>query len=177
MNKFLLTICLLTISMPVFSDQGDIWLDFNLASIHGDKDYNVKRCEECETERMDYTWYNPGLGFSYSVFDQLDLSVGGYNNSFDKLSWYTYGYAKLPLQLTSHMDFDVGPFVGLASGYEDTPKDKNGNLWNKMLPYAGLMTSLTYHDVRVRVAFVPDMQNDNDRPFSIITFQLGYKFK
>jgi len=177
MKRLLIGVCCLLLSMPVFAEKGELWLDLNVASIHGDKDYNVQTCEDCEPERMDYNWFNPGVGLTYSVFDQLDISGGVYHNSFDKTSWYTHGYAKLPFQLTTHMSFDLGPFVGLATGYEDTPKDTNGNLYNKLLPYGGLMTSLNYDDVRLRVAFIPDMNNEDGRPFSIITFQLGYRFK
>lgn len=177
MKKFALMALLLIFSTPCVADQGDIWIDFNVASIHGDRDFNFKPCEECDSERMDYNWYNPGLGFTYSAYDALDLSAGGYNNSFDKLSWYSYAYTKLPIQLTHNWSFDVGPFVGVATGYEDTPKDTNGNLYNKLLPYAGLMTSITYETIRMRVAFIPDMQNENAKPFSIITFQLGWKFR
>ena len=80
-------------------DYSKLWLDLNLGSLHGDEDYNVRDCSTCEKEVKDYNAFNPGLGLSYGVNDYLDLSVGGYYNSFEKASFYSGGELKYPIRI------------------------------------------------------------------------------
>ena len=166
-------VILLTVALPSYNR---LWLDLNISSMHGDEDYNTRACPTCEKEVHEYNNVNPGLGLSYGVNNYFDLSVGGYYNSFDNLSFYSGGTIKYPIRLGGKWIYEPGIFGGAATGYTDTPKDTNGHVYGGFLPYGGISNTLVYENFRGTIGFVPDITNNNDVPYSILTFQLGYNF-
>ena len=102
------------IALPTYSN---LWLDVNMASIHGDEDYNTKECSTCEKKVNEYNSFNPGLGLSYRMNDYFDLSAGGYYNSYEKLSFYSGMTLKYPIYLSGKWFYEPGIFTGAATGY------------------------------------------------------------
>lgn len=122
--------------------------DYHLI-IHGASYHTVPR-----TSGPQWNQVNPGMGLRYELSDTVSLQVGAYKNSYYRKSLYA-GADWTPVE---YGNFQLGGFLGAASGYAD----KAGIAGGGLVRWQG-------KDFSVAVRIVP-------AKCSIFALELGYRF-
>lgn len=168
MNKFLLLLALATPLLAGYeiakADEGDLWLDVNLAS------YHTAAHEYCDSNKCDsYNQFNYGLGLTYDIDGTMGVTGGFYQNSYNKTSIYggmvfkhDFTYGKVAVSPTL--------LAGFVTGYADTEVKAN---FLKMMALPAV--SVSYDHVRVLVGYLP-MKTLGSAGTDVLTFQAGYRF-
>jgi hypothetical protein len=114
-------------------------------------------------DNFDYNETNLGLGYSHDIFDSVQLTGGGFNNSYDTTSIYA-GAKWLPLDFNV---FRAGVVVGVVTGYEDHTDAKS--VQPMILPEIQIGTDKIFLISRI----LPDL---GDNSTAVVTFSLGIGF-
>jgi len=170
------------LAAPAKALEDQLWLDFNLAS-HHERDYWWREEADGKKHKYSFNQRNLGLGLTYGIKDYFD-ATGGFviDNSFNKTSIYGGGILKYPLYFKNSPDWRIEPgvLVALATGYEDTPQDKDTIFNGLFLPYIIPNVTVILGDLfHARVGYVPDFDGNPQEEFptgdrlGIWTVQLG----
>ncbi len=111
---------------------------------------------------------NYGLGLSYYFKQRWSVTGGGFNNSYDDVSFYVgvaYGYDLCPSNVFA---CTIGAIGGIVTGYGDNI-DNAGELWPIILPEF----RLGYQDYFIKSRFIPDVGENSS---AVFTFSVGRKF-
>ena len=171
------------------ADEGDLWMDFTIASYHTDREYEVDAEDDTQSQAMfrrevprlknaepeddgpemrRYNEWNPGIGLSYEVTDWLEARAGVYKNSYSETSFHAGFNLKYNL---AGGGWIVAPGIWVAgvTGYHDTPADAA-----TIMPFALPNISIGHESgVRVVVGYLPPVDDDST---GLATLQAGFKF-
>jgi len=168
MNKILLLLAvsvLLLFAYDIQAAEGDLWLDFNLASKHTNaSQYTYKG------ETKDFNESNLGAGLSYDIDGTFEATAGFFRNSYDKNSTYVGVKAKHDFRF-GRVLVAPGVTVGLVTGYDDT--EVQGA---KLQPLAVPSLTFTFDKFRGTVGYIPLRLVSSDAETDVITFQISVKF-
>lgn len=112
-------------------DKPTVFLDFNIASKHSQDHYYVEEpvyyqahpmydhLPDTHMVKYQFNEDNAGLGIRYQVHENIDISLGFYDNSYHKTSVYVGAEAHTSRKRL----ISIGIALATVSGYSDTPTE------------------------------------------------------
>lgn len=151
MKKILLLSALFFTTCAAYADQG---LKLNLSSIH------IKS----ENDNRKFNEQNIGLSFynDKALNKNFGYEIGGYNNSYNKLSFYSALTAKAEI----NQNLKIGAIAGLVSGYSQSE--------NPVSPFfAALTADVFLSDFGLSFLYIPEFEKNS---VQVIGLQFNKKF-